>query len=302
MEARLDRRHFLLSSGVAAVGAAALSARQTGAAEPLQRKTPSRLKLGCCAYSFRQYLSGKERTMSLEDFIGLCAEWGLDGAELTSYYFDAQTPEYCHRLRRACFLAGLDVSAGAVGNSFAVPPGEARQKQVALVSQWVDLATEMGAPCLRVFGGAVPKDTAPEQATTWAIEALQEAQVHAGERGVFLALENHGGVTATADGVLAILKAVNSEWVGANLDTGNFRTEDPYAEMARVAPYAVNVHLKTAVQPQGKPAAPADFARIAQILREAGYSGYLSLEYEAKEDPKTAVPRLVSEIREAVGR
>jgi sugar phosphate isomerase/epimerase len=296
----MNRRQFLIGSTAAAAATGLLSARGADAAEPVARQTPSRLKLSCCAYSFRQYLSGKDKTMSLEDFIGLCAEWGVDGAELTSYYFEAQTPEYCHKLRRACFLAGLDVSATAIGNSFATPPGEGRQKQVALVAQWVDLAVEMGAPVMRVFGGSAPKDTTNEQATTWAIETLQEAETHAAERGIFLALENHGGVTATPDGVLTILKGVNSVWVGANLDTGNFRTADPYGDMARVAPYAVNVHLKTSVAAQGKPGEATDFARIAGILRDAGYSGYLSLEYEAKEDPKTAVPRLMQEIRSAI--
>ena len=296
----MDRRRFTTAGALAGAGVLLLPGLQVPAIEPIVRKAPARLKLSCCAYSFRQYLSGKDKTMSLEDFIALCAEWGLDGVELTSYYFDAQTPEYCHRLRRACFLAGLDVSATAVGNSFAVAPGDGRVKQVATVKQWVDLAVEMGAPCMRVFGGAVPKDTSAEQATTWAIETLTEVAPLAAARGIYLALENHGGVTATADGVLAILKAVNSEWVGANLDTGNFHAADPYEELARVAPYAVNVHVKTVVQAQGKPAEPADYARIARMLREAGFSGYLSLEYEAKEDPKTAVPRVLGEIREAI--
>ncbi|MBM3473896.1 MAG: sugar phosphate isomerase/epimerase [Armatimonadetes bacterium] len=296
----MDRRRFVAAGALTGAGALLLSRRDASAVEPVVRKSPARLKLSCCAYSLRQYLSGKDKTMSLEDFIPLCAEWGLDGVELTSYYFDAQTPEYCHRLRRACFLAGLDVSATAIGNSFAVPPGDGRAKQVASVKQWVDLAVEMGAPCMRVFGGAVPKDASLEQATAWAIETLTEVEPHAAQRGIYLALENHGGVTATADGVLAILQGVNSEWVGANLDTGNFHGPDPYEELARVAPYAVNVHVKTAVQAQGKPAEAADYARIATMLKGAGYSGYLSLEYEAAEDPKTAVPRVLGEIRAAI--
>jgi sugar phosphate isomerase/epimerase len=295
----MERRDFL--TGGALGGALLLAAGPSRAVEPLARKTPSRLKLSCCAYSLRQYVSGNQKSMSLEDFIGLGAEWGLDAVELTSYYLDAQTPEYCHTLRRACFLAGLDVSATAVGNAFAVPPGDGRVKQVDLVRHWVDLAVEMGAPAMRVFGGAVPKDTTLEQATAWAIETLKEVEPLAAARGIFLALENHGGVTATADGVLSILQAVDSQWIGANLDTGNFHGPDPYAEMARVAPYAVNAHIKTAVQAQGQPAGPSDYKRIAQLLRDAGYSGYLSLEYEGREDPKTAVPRVLGEIREAIG-
>ncbi len=296
----MNRRHFVTCSMAAGAGAALLSGAGAFAAEPVARKGPSRLRLSCCAYSLRKYLSGEQKTMSLEDFIGSGAEWGLDGVELTSYYFGAQTPEYCHALRRACFLAGLDVSATAVGNSFAVPPGDGRAKQVGIIRQWVDLAVEMGAPCIRVFGGAVPKDTTAEQATAWAIETLREAEPLAAARGIYLALENHGGVTATPDGVLSILQAVDSQWIGANLDTGNFHGADPYAELARVAPYAVNVHIKTEVKAEGQPGGPADYARIVKLLRDAGFSGYLSLEYEGREEPMTAVPRVLGEIREAM--
>ncbi|MGQ9733145.1 MAG: sugar phosphate isomerase/epimerase family protein [Candidatus Zipacnadales bacterium] len=298
--AKMSRRNLIARSVVGGLGVGLLATAGGGAVEVLSRPTEPRLRWSCCAYSFRQYLQGGNRRMSLEDFIHLCAGWGLEGVELTSYYFEATAPEYCHRLRRACFLAGLDISGTAIGNTLAVPPGEGRDRQVALVRQGVDLAVELGAPCVRVFGGPVPKDASLEQATAWVIETLREVEPHAAERGVFLALENHGGVTATADGLLQILQTVESEWVGANLDTGNFHSSDPYAEIARVAPYAVNVHLKTEVRVAGQPAQPADFARIARILREAHYSGYVSLEYEAREDPLTAVPRLVTDIRQAM--
>ncbi len=300
MQSALGRRDFLRTSVAAAGGAVVLAARPAAAIEPIDRRGSPHLKLSCCAYSFRKYLSGKDRSWSLDDFVARCAEWGIDGAELTSYYFAETTPAYCHHLRRACFLLGLDVSATAIGNSFAVPPGKQRDDQIAKTNRWVDLAVEMGAPCMRVFGGAVPKGASVEEATQWAIEALQEAAVHAGERGVYLALENHGGVTASAGGVLQILQAVESEWVGANLDTGNFHGEDPYEEIAQVAPYAVNVHLKADVRAKGQGTQPTDFARIADILGGANYRGYLSLEYESAQEPLTAVPRLLDEIREAI--
>ena len=299
MPLSITRRAFLRGS---ALGAAGLTLAAGEAASPLARESPSRLRLSCCAYSYRQYLSGKARSMSMEQFIDLCAGLGLDGVELTSYYFEQATPEYDHRLRRRCFLAGLGVSATALGNAFAVPPGPEREKQLASVRQWVDRSVELGAPCLRVFGGPIPKGASREDALQWATESLGEAAAHAAQRGVFLALENHGGVTETPEDVLKILAGAESEWVGANLDTGNFHGDDPYADIARVAPYAVNVHLKSTVSPRGKPAAPADFARIAQIMREAKYSGYLSLEYEAPEDPKTGVPKVIEAIRAGLAR
>lgn len=296
----LSRRRFLRDSAMAAVAATGFASQRATAIEPIPRQGEPSLKLSCCAYSFRKYLSGNDRTWSLDDLLERCAEWGLDGAELTSYYFGESTPEYCHHLRRKCFLLGLDISGTAIGNTFAVPPGADREAQIAKVRTWVHLAAEMGAPCIRVFGGAVPKGASPEEALRWATEALQEASVHAEDRGIYLALENHGGVTASADRVLRILAGVESEWVGANLDTGNFHGEDPYEEIALVAPYAVNVHLKAEVRAKGKGAQPTDFVRLADILRAARYRGYLALEYESAEDPLTAVPRLIDEIRSAI--
>jgi len=296
----MDRRRFLHTGALGATAAALAGGRIAQAVPPVGRSTPPRLKLSCCAYSYRKYLAGKERSMTMDQFIDLCASMGLDGAELTSYYFEQATPEYDHELRRRCFLAGLDISGAALGTTFAVPPGPDRDKQLAGVRQWIDRAVELGAPCLRVFGGGIPKGVEREEAAQWAIDSLREAAIHARERGVYLALENHGGVTETADDVLRVLQSVESDWVGANLDTGNFHGDDPYADVARVAPYAVNVHLKATMAARGKSAQPADFPRLVGLLREAKYSGYLSLEYESAEDPMTAVPRLIAQVRVAI--
>src|SRR6185503_13700208 len=97
--------------------------------------------------------------------------------------------------------------------------------------------------------------------------------------------------------ILDIVRAVKSPWCGINFDTGNFHTDDPYADLERIAPYAVNVQWKADVAPRGAKKQPADLKRIVKILRDANYQGYVALEYEAEEDPWTAVPRLLKEIR-----
>jgi len=97
------------------------------------------------------------------------------------------------------------------------------------------------------------------------------------------------------------VRAVKSEWVGVNLDTGNFHGPDPYEEIARSAPYAITCQLKTEVQPAGGKKQEADIPRIVEILRKAGYRGYFTLEYEGSEDPMTAVPRILRRMRECTG-
>ena len=123
---------------------------------------------------------------------------------------------------------------------------------------------------------------------------------YAGKKGIFLGIENHGGIVAEARDLLDIVRAVKSAWVGINLDTGNFRSVDPYADLAACAPYAVNVQVKVEVRRQGqaKPE-PADLKRIVRLLREAGYQGYVALEYEAKPDPWIQVPLWLRRMQEA---
>ena len=137
------------------------------------------------------------------------------------------------------------------------------------------------------------------EARGWAIDGLKEVSEYAGERGVLLALENHGGITAKADQLLALVRGVDSPWLGVNLDTGNFH-EDVYESLEKAAPYAVAVQVKVEVKESGGEAREMDFPRLVRILRQAGYRGYVALEYEARPDPRTAVPRYLSKLREAI--
>ena len=101
--------------------------------------------------------------------------------------------------------------------------------------------------------------------------------------------------------MLTIVKAVNHLWFGVNWDTANFRTPDPYADLARLAPYAVTVQIKTEIHPLGKPTEDADLYRLIMILRATGYRGYVALEYEAAEEPKIAIPRHLEALKRLMG-
>ena len=240
--------------------------------------------------------------MDLFDFVNLAADMALDGVELTSYYFPTDvTTDYLHRIKQHAFVLGLDVSGTSVGNNFCVPAGPARDKQLELVRTWVDRAAEMDAPVIRIFAGNVAKGDSEEKAVALAIEGIKASLPYAAEKGVSLALENHGGITATPAQILKLVKAVDAPNFGVNLDTGNFHGEDPYAELAQLAPYAINVQVKTEISPKGKPKQEADLARVVGILRESRYSGYVVLEYEAPEDPMTAVPQHIKPLRGLIG-
>ena len=302
MPNHLNRRQMLRATlAASACGMISLNRATTAAAiEPIARPGKPKFKFSLAAYSYRDLLSGKSPKLTLDDFIRDCAALQLEGTELTSYYFPADvTPDELRRYKQLAFQLGLDVSGTAVGNDLCHPPGEARDKQIALVKKWVDNAAILGAPVIRIFSGKVGKGQTPDEAHALAVAGIEECCDYAGQHGVSLALENHGGLTTEPDGLLALVRDVKSRWFGVNVDTGNFHTADPYADLARIAPYALNVQVKVEMHPKGGTRAPADFKRLAKIMADAGYRGYIVLEYEEKEDPRSACPRYMDELRQA---
>ncbi|WP_169975950.1 sugar phosphate isomerase/epimerase family protein [Tautonia rosea] len=297
----ITRRSLLGGAAMAAAASALGSVRlpTTRAMDPIRRTRPSHLKLSIAAYSYRQFLSGDSPTMDLFDFADLAADMALDAIEPTSYYFPSDVSgEMLRNLRRHAFLRGLDISGTAIGNDFCVAPGPDREAQLALTRTWIDRAAVLNAPMIRVFAGRTPRGESEEVAVARAIEGFKEVLPYAAEKGVFLALENHGGITATSDQMMTLIEAIDHPYFAVNLDTGNFRTEDPYGDLARIAPYAVNVQVKTEISRNGESKEEADLPRLIQILRDVKYSGYVVLEYEAAEDPMTAIPRHVKRLRE----
>lgn len=250
------------------------------------------MRVGCAAYSYRQYLQSGQ--MSLEQFVQACREMGLDGVELTSYYFKTTQPQYLYDLKRLCFAFGLNIAGTAVGSNFTQADAGQRRLHVEMTKHWIDNSVILGAPCIRVFAGPVPKDCTEEQAFNWAVECLREVAAYGQQKGVVVALENHGGITSTAEQVLKLLGAVNNDWLGVNLDFGNFR-QDPYAEFEVCAPYAVTTHAKTHHGSAEGPVA-VDYARVVEIMRNAGYKGYITIEYEGKEEPRVAVPQFAEQL------
>ncbi len=293
------RRQFLTASAALA-GAALVPASPAPAIEPIARNGKPHLRLSLAAYSFRKYLDLKKPTMTLDEFAELAAGLDLDAIEPTAYYFKDTSPAYMAHLKGKCTRLGLDISGTAVGNKFCLTDPAKLRQEIDMVKTWTENASRLGAKTVRIFAGNLEKGDSEEDARKRCIAAIQEACDHAAKFGVILALENHGGIVSTADQILAIVKAVQHEWFGVNLDTGNFRTADPYADIARLAPYAVVVQLKTEIQRQGQKKEEADLKRLLDILRGVNYRGYVALEYEAAEDPKTAVPKAIAELKKLV--
>lgn len=292
------RRELLkvAASGVAVAPALRLLP-SVNAIEPIERGEPAVLKLSLAAYSFRQALTGPEASMDLLGFVDYCHSQGLSGAELTSYYFPEQfDAQYLRDLARHCHVQGVTVSGGAIRNDYCTPDKKQLAADVEHTKRWIEHYSVLGAPAIRVFAGKAANGESIDTAISRCIDTLGPVCDYAYEHGVMLALENHGGVTAEADDLLKIVRGVESPALGINFDSGNFRTADPYGDLAKIAPYAVNAQVKVEMYPDGQKQA-ADLKRIVEILREARYSGWVALEYEAAEPAEEAVPRWLAELR-----
>lgn len=298
----LSTRRGFLQTAVAASAGLALAPVPLPAADPIQRTSKVPLRLSIAAYSYRKYLDLKLKPkppMTLDDYVDLAAEIGFDAVEPTAYYFADTSPEYLARLKGRCARLGLDVSGSAVGNDFCVTDPAKLKEQISHVKKWTEYCSLLGAKTLRIFAGRVVKGDTEEQARVRCAEAIAECCDHAAKYGVFMALENHGGIVETCDQMMALVSMIKHPWFGVNLDSGNFHTPDPYGDLQRLAPYAVNVQLKTEISrgPKSKKE-ESDLKRLVGMLRDANYRGYVVLEYEAAEDPKTAVPRYAAQLRQ----
>jgi sugar phosphate isomerase/epimerase len=263
------------------------------AALPLEKK--ARLRPALCAYSFRNEL--QKKLMTYEDLVVKAVEWEIDGLDMTVYWLPTTERAWLLDLRRKAYRLGVEIYSISVRTELTKPQQADRDAQVAEIRKWVDVAAALGAGHIRVFGGNVPKGVTEEQAVPWVVECLKRGGEYAGQHGVILGLENHGGICTRAERILEMVKKTDSPWVAINLDTGNFRTE-AFKQIEMCLPYSANVQVKAEMTFDDGTRGPQDWDKVVSIIAASGYKGYLALEYEAKEPAPTAVPRLLGQLRE----
>lgn len=310
-----NRRGFLTTVATGAVGLRTISSfvedKNANAAVPcpvlqdaLQTATSPVFKLGLAAYSFKphfKFVKGKPqepeggKSIDMFGFIDYCADQNC-GAELTSYFFPPDADEaYFRKIKRHAFLNGVPIVGTAIGNNFTMARGEKLDAQIADAKLWIDRAVQMGAPHIRFFAGKRKDIEEAPETMAIAIEALQECVDYAEKAGVFVGVENHGNLTG--DQVIQIVKGIKSDWYGVNLDTGNFVSDDPYAEMEQCAPYAAHVQVKVKMKTMTKgEKIEADMERVSKILKAANYRGNVVMEYE-EEAPFDNVPGAMDDLR-----
>ena len=260
------------------------------------------LKISLNAFSFNDPLS--KETMTLDDLIVFCSMTGFAAVDITAYYFKGYPVvpdnDYLYHVKRKAFGHGLEISGTGVRNDFTEPDTEKRKESVKLVKSWIEAAEKIGAPVLRIFAGAQkPQQYSRQQVMDWMLTDIKTCIDHGKQHGVVVAIQNHDDFIRTSGDALEILKAINSEWFGLILDTGSFRSGDPYAQIKDTAPYAVNWQVKEKIFVNGKEV-DVDIDRLLEIIKGSGYKGYIPLETLGEGDPKTKVTSLFNKVSTAL--
>ncbi|MGK0187777.1 MAG: L-ribulose-5-phosphate 3-epimerase [Verrucomicrobiales bacterium] len=314
----MNRRSFVQSTGLAAVAGAALS--RIAAPDPVQAQenaeegTGRPNRIGVSTYSFWHFSEDKAHNRPIEKCIDHAARMGFDGVEILEVQMQEDSNAYFQKLKQHAFLNGLDLMGFSTHQGFVSPDADKRQENIEKTIRSIEKASAMGIPTMRINTGRwgttksfddlmANRGIEPrlegytdDDGFKWVIDSLEKIVPRAQELGVTLGMENHWGLGLTPEGVLRIVDAIDSPWLQVTLDTGNF-LEDPYTRLEKLAARAVLLQSKTYYGGGNWYTLDLDYGRIAKIMKAANFHGYVSLEFEGKEDPMTAVPKSLALLR-----
>jgi len=311
MNTRLDRRHFV-AAGLTGLAAAKTASDEVAADESPVRGRPNPIAVS--TYSYWRYRDDSK--LGIEECIDLAAETGFDAVEILHIQMQDESNAALQRIKQRAFRNGLDLCGFSTHQSFVSPDPASRQKNVDHTIKCIELAYALGIPTIRVNTGrwGTSKDFdelmankgieprlegySDDDGFAWVNEGLQKCLPTAERCGVVMGLENHWGLGRTAAGVLRVIRAIDSPWLRATLDTGNF-LENQYQQYEELAPEAVFVQAKTYFGGGTWYDLDIDYDRVAKILRGVHYRGYISLEFEGKEKHETAIPKSLELLRRA---
>jgi sugar phosphate isomerase/epimerase len=306
----MNRREFFVTSALAAASTT-VAPLTASAAQP--QRPAGKPKLGLSSYSYWHFRDPKT---PIETVIEKASALGVNGVDILHRQMDSEDRAYMQKLKRTAFVNGVDLICLSIHQDFVDPSAEERQKNVEHTIKCIELAYQMGIPTIRLNSGRwntiasfddlmkargvepiLPGRT-EDEGFKWCIDCIERCLPKAAECGVILALENHWGLTRTPDGLLRVLNAIDSPWLGGLMDTGNF-LEDPYPKLEMIAPKTVFVQAKTYFGGGEWYTLELDYKRIAKMLAQVGYRGYISLEFEGKEPADSGVAKSLALLRKA---
>jgi sugar phosphate isomerase/epimerase len=294
----------------------------TAAALPLAGRAAARqtLKTSLNAYSFNKLLNdairGRGEGVTLMQLLDFCAKYKFEGFDATGYFmpgYPKVPPDsYIDSLRKKAADLGIAISGTGVRNNFTTADADVRQQGVDHIKQFVEVAARLGAPVIRVFAdtqmraqtweSVAPGKTYAE-VQKWIADDLRQCAEQGAKYKVKIGVQNHGDFLQTGAQQLALIKAVGSPWCGPIVDTGYYKSADPYADIALVAPTSINWQVKQS--PLGEDSeVPTDLVKLLKIVRKSGYTGFLPIETLSPRgtpyDPYAVVPAFLKQLRDAI--
>jgi sugar phosphate isomerase/epimerase len=280
----------------------------------VESKDASRIKLSVSSYSYWHF---KGEKFPIEKVVDEAAALGLDGIDILHRQMESEENSYLQRIKRHAYLNGIALTCLSIHQGFVTPDKEELKKNVDHTIHCIELAARMGIPCMRLNTGRwntiksfdelmknrgiepILPGYKEEDGFNWCIDGIRQCLATAEKEGVLLALENHWGLGSTPEGMLRIHDAIDSPWLGLLMDTGNF-LEDPYDKLSLIAPKTSFVQAKTYYGGGEWYSLELDYDRILSILRKVNYKGYISIEFEGKEDAYEGVRKSVQLLRKAM--
>ena len=297
----ISRRNFARTIGVSGIGSLGLplfAGRNSTRGNSSLVPASENLKISLNAFSFDKPL--KEGTMSMSALLDYCSRIGFDGVDLTGYYFPGYpavpSDDFIYEIKRKAFKLGLGISGTGVRNDFTWSDPAKRADEKKLVKEWIIVASKLGAPLIRIFGGTLSKEAYKwDEKLKWIVEDIKECAEFGKAHGVMIALQNHNDFVKTASDVEKILKMVGNDWVGLLLDIGSYHSPDPYNDISITARYAISWQLKEKIFINDTQV-DTDYSKIIDIIRKCGYRGYLPLETLGEGDPAAKVEVLYKKV------
>lgn len=286
------------------------------------------MKFGVSSYSFSRMLKNGKTYFDVCD---LAKEMGYDGIEFIDLDLkhgagQATIEELAQAIHAHCEKIELPIIAYTIGADFLNGRDGVPQDEPARVMRCVDIAQLLGAKVLRhdIFW-KMTGTRCWREAADLAVPGIRAVTEYAAQKGIRTCSENHGLIMQDSDRMVYMMERVNHENYGWLVDMGNFlcADEDPQHAVGVAAPYAVHAHVKDFIFKHGtedKPCGPwlttrgGNYIRgtvvghgvvpvrpCLNILKNAGYDGYLSVEFEGAEDTQAALEQAIQYLRRLDG-
>ncbi len=313
-----NRRGFLGLVGATSLAPLALGGGMNSASGATLSSSKRGHSIGVSTYSFWQF---RGERLGIAACIEKAAAMGFNGVEILHVQMEDESPSFVNKIKRQAHSLGLALMGFSTHQGFVSPDADLRKTNIQKTMYQIDLAASLGIPTMRINTGRwgtiksfddfmAQKGIEPaidgysdEQAFDWVIAAIEKILPRAEACGVVLGLENHWGLGRTADGVLRIVEKIKSPWLQMTLDTGNF-LENGLEQIEKMASSPVPIALVQAKTYFGGGrwySLDLDYAKIAKILNEHHYKGWISLEFEGNDEAELAVPRSLALLKEHFG-